>query len=127
MTKKFTKSALSYLNYVIDRKKTNLSNFKASRLNFMKKIDSLGKSANETRIKAISGNKLSKKSFMDNIRFRGQGFTGIRGAALDVAHNDLKEGAKALRKLKKQRKNLTTGRVRFIRRHGKIIPIRSKK
>lgn len=127
MSKKKINHILSFLNGAIDRKKSNIFSFKASRLNFKKKIDSLDNSPKNLRIKKLGGNSLSKKSFVDAIRHRTGSWGGIAGAALKVTENDLAKGAKSIRKLKKQRKNIATGRVKFARIRGRVVPIRSKK
>lgn len=97
----------------------------------MKKIDSMDNSEASKRIKSVGGNSLSKKSFVNMLRYKTSSWGGVSGIALDVAEKDLQGGAKSLRRLKKSRKNLAQNRkssnVTFIRRGGRVIPIRKKK
>ena len=71
MSKKATKAIVKFLNGAIDRKKSTLLSFKASRNNFRKAIDNLPKGDRRKK----GGNALSKSLFVNNFRFNGSSST----------------------------------------------------
>lgn len=113
------KDALKLLNELIGRKKSALESFKRTRHNFREAINKLPKG--DPRKKG--GNALSKKSFVNHIKY-GNGKTPDSVLAGKMTEAGLSDGNKGLKDLKKQRKDIATGRTRFIRIRGRVIPIK---
>lgn len=124
MVKKALVSIISTYNKIIDRKLSRIKSFKASRFSFKKRISELSKH-NE---KVVGGDTLSKNLFVKGLQARiAKPFSRKTKVKLDLIKHDLFDAGSSLRKAKKMRKNLATGRIKFIRIRGRIVPIRMKK
>lgn len=125
------KQGLKGTNETIDSIKSSMFSFKKTKMNFMKKVDSLP--SGDARRKG--GNIMSKQMFVDAIATPFEKDQAKLLAGMQTAQA-LKFGPKGLKKLKKLRKKQVATivkaekeikRIRFIRRNGRIIPIKVKK
>lgn len=118
---------------LIDSMKSTFNSYKLTKINFKQKIDSLP----HGDIRKKGGNILSRQSFVNIISKRGSllrtDADQYAGQMAALGFNLQKSGG--IKKLKKLRKaqalsvikiEKDIGRIKFIRRHGRIIPIRVK-